>query len=265
MSETSKPAKRGHQLEDFLPFLIGIFIVGGWEIFCRVFKTPSYLFPKPSDITDSLMSNAGLFFMSTFTTLKVALLAFSVACVTGWLLAALMVQSKRLESIFMPYAILLQVTPIVAIAPFIIVMVHDTQWAMVICAGLVALFPILSNTVTGLKSVDPSLAALFSLYKADRKNTLFKLQLPSALPHILGGMRISGGLALIGAIVAEFVAGTGGQSSGLAYQILLSGYMLDMPRMFAALFLIALLGLGIYAALIQLTKSLLRREQFHHF
>jgi NitT/TauT family transport system permease protein len=264
MSDVSQNTNR-KRIDDLLPFMIGIFIVSGWEILSRIFKTPSYLLPKPSDIADALMGNAGLFLTSMAATLKVALLAFVMACVTGWLLAALIVQSRRLESIFMPYAILLQVTPIVAIAPLIIVMVHNTQLAMVICAGLVALFPIISNTVIGLKAVDPGLAALFVLYGADWKNRLFKLQLPSALPYILGGMRISGGLALIGAIVAEFVAGTGGSSSGLAYQILLSGYMLDLPRMFASLCLVALLGLGFYAALTRLSKRLLRREQFFHF
>ena len=155
---------------------------------------------------------------------------------------------------FFPYAVLLQVTPIVAIAPLIIILVKNTQVALTVCATVVALFPIISNTTLGLRSVDPGLVSLFRMNRAGRLQTLWRLRIPSALPYFFGGLRISSGLALIGAVVAEFVAGTGGRSSGLAYEILQSGFALDIPRMFAALFLITLAGVGLFAVMVGLSK-----------
>jgi NitT/TauT family transport system permease protein len=146
------------------------------------------------------------------------------------------------------------VTPVVAIAPLIIILVKNTQLALTICATVVALFPIISNTTLGLRSVDPGLANLFRMNRAGRLQTLFRLRIPSALPYFFGGLRISSGLALIGAVVAEFVAGTGGRSAGLAYEILQSGFQLDIPRMFAALFLITLAGVGLFTLMTGLSK-----------
>ena len=162
-------------------------------------------------------------------------------------------QSRAVEKSFFPYAVLLQVTPIVAIAPLIIILVKNTQVALTICATVVALFPIISNTTLGLRSVDPGLVNLF-MNRAGRLQTLFRLRIPSALPYVFGGPRISSGLALIGAVVAEFVAGTGGRSAGLAYEILQSGFQLDIPRMFAALFLITLAGVGLFTVMTGLSK-----------
>jgi NitT/TauT family transport system permease protein len=142
--------------------------------------------------------------------------------------------------------VLLQVTPIVAIAPLIIIWVKNPLAALVICATIVAIFPIISNTTLGLRSVDPGLADLFRLYGAGRWQTLTRLRVPSALPYFFAGLRVSGGLALIGAVVAEFVAGTGGTASGLAYQILQAGLQLNIPRLFAALLLITLAGVAIF-------------------
>jgi len=164
------------------------------------------------------------------------------------------VQSRAIEMSFFPYAVLLQVTPIVAIAPLIIILVKNTQVALTVCATVVALFPIISNTTLGLRSVDPGLVNLFRMSRAGRVQTLWRLRIPSALPYFFGGLRISSGLALIGAVVAEFVAGTGGRSAGLAYEILQSGFALDIPRMFAALFLIALAGVGLFTLMVGLSK-----------
>jgi NitT/TauT family transport system permease protein len=150
--------------------------------------------------------------------------------------------------------VLLQVTPIVSIAPLIIIWVQDTTASLVICATLVALFPIISNTTVGLRTLDPGLAAYFRLQQASRWQTLIRLRIPSALPYFLAGLRISGGLALIGAVVAEFVAGTGGTGTGLAYQILQSGYQLNIPRLFAALVLISLSGILVFASLAALSR-----------
>jgi NitT/TauT family transport system permease protein len=169
----------------------------------------------------------------------------------------LFVQSKFAEIGLFPYVVLLQVTPIVAIAPLIIILVKSTELSLVICATLVALFPIISNTVTGLRSVDPGLLSYFKMKRAGRFNTLVRLRIPSALPFFLAGLRISSGLSLIGAVVAEFVAGTGGRNAGLAYQILQSGFRLDIPLMFAALTLIAILGIIMFLLMSALTQAML--------
>jgi NitT/TauT family transport system permease protein len=177
-------------------------------------------------------------------------------------------QSRWLEKSLLPYAVVLQVTPVVAIAPLIIIWVGDIDLSLLICAWIVAFFPILSNTILGLNSADHNLVDLFQLYGASRWQTLWRLRLPAALPYFLAGLKISGGLALIGAVVAEFVAGTGGNASGLAYRILEAGYQLKIPRMFAALFLISASGVAIfivtsaisYFALRRWHESALRRE-----
>jgi NitT/TauT family transport system permease protein len=179
--------------------------------------------------------------------------------VLGVSLSVLFAQSKWVELSFFPYAVILQVTPIVAIAPLIIIWVNDVKLSLLICAWIVAFFPILSNTTLGLNSADHNLLNLFQLYKATRFQTLMNLRLPSALPYFLGGLKISGGLALIGAVVAEFVAGTGGSQSGLAYRILESGYQLRIPRMFAALFMISISGIVIFMCLSLLSHLTLRR------
>ena len=172
----------------------------------------------------------------------------------GVLISFVFVQSALLERALFPYAVLLQVTPIVSIAPLIIIWVKDTNLSMVLCASLVALFPIISNTTLGLKSVEPNLYSYFLLNRASRWQILMRLRIPSALPYFMGGLRISSGLALIGAVVAEFVAGTGGQGSGLAYQILQAGFQLKIPRMFAALLLISLTGVMLFAVMAWLSR-----------
>lgn len=191
---------------------------------------------------------------SLLVTVRITLEALAAAVAVGGLLAILFSLSRWIELSLFPYAIILQVTPIVAIAPLIIILVKNTQVALTICATVVALFPIISNTTLGLRSVDPGLVNLFRMNRAGRLQTLFRLRIPSALPYFFGGLRISSGLALIGAVVAEFVAGTGGRSAGLAYEILQSGFQLDIPRMFAALFLITLAGVGLFTVMTGLSK-----------
>ena len=175
----------------------------------------------------------------------------------GTLVAFLFVQSRAIEVSLLPYAIMLQVTPIVAVAPLIIILVKDTFWSLTICAVVIAIFPIISNTTIGLRSVDPGLLSYFRMNKASRTQILLRLRAPSALPFFLAGLRISTGLSLIGAVVAEFVAGTGGRSAGLAYEILQSSFQLDIPRMFAALFLITVTGVLLALAMAGLSRALL--------
>jgi NitT/TauT family transport system permease protein len=236
------------------PLLVGVVMVLLWEIACRVFHVPVFLFPKPSDIGRTLANDWPSLLRALGMTLRVAFQAFATAVIVGTLIAFVFVQSRAIERSFFPYAVLLQVTPIVAIAPLIIILVKNTQVALTLCATVVALFPIISNTTLGLRSVDPGLSSLFRMNRAGRLQTLLRLRIPSALPYFFGGLRISSGLALIGAVVAEFVAGTGGRSSGLAYEIMQAGFALDIPRMFAAMLLITLAGVGLFTLMVAISK-----------
>lgn len=270
---SSQPASpvQGSQLQRLLspdilaPIAVGILMLMLWEIGVRLTNTPPYILPGPILVVQTLVQEWDTLFPSLLITVKITLFAFVAAVVSGLLISVLFTQSKWIERSFFPYAVILQTTPIVAIAPLIILWVRQlvpgtasTFVSLVICAWLVAFFPILSNTTLGLNSADHNLINLFQLYRASRWQTLRYLRLPSALPYFLGGLRISGGLALIGAVVAEFVAGTGGTSSGLAYQILISSFNLQIPRMFAALLLTTVLGILIFVALTILSDRLLR-------
>ena len=241
------------------PVVMGIVMLVLWEAVVRVAKIPPYVLPGPILVARTLIDDWGMLAPALVVTLEITLEALAAAVIVGGLLAILFSLSRWVELSLFPYAIILQVTPIVAIAPLIIAWVDDVNVSLLICAWLVAFFPILSNTVLGLRSVDRNLLDLFELYGASRWRTLLDLRLPAALPYFLGGLRISGGLALIGAVVAEFVAGSGGRESGLAYRILESGYQLKIPRMFAALVLISAAGIAIYMLLSLVSHLLLRR------
>ncbi len=241
------------------PLILGLLLLGGWEAAVRIFGIAPYLLPGPVAIVRTLVTDWQTLAESWWITLSIALAALAAAVVLGVGLAVLFSASKWVERSFFPYAVILQVTPIVAIAPLIIVWVNDTRLSLLICAWIVAFFPILSNTTLGLNSADRNLVDLFKLYRASGWQRLVHLKLPAAMPYFLAGLKISGGLSLIGAVVAEFVAGTGGAASGLAYRILESGYQLKVPRMFAALALISLSGILLFLALSLLSHLVLRR------
>src|SRR5262252_1785826 len=241
-------AARAVALRYGAPVLVGALLLALWHLLVTAYDVPSYLVPSPVLIGRTLVRDWPLLSASLAFTLGITFAALAAAIVLGVATAFLLVQNRVVEASLFPYAVLLQVTPIVAIAPLIIIWVRDTRSALVLCATIVALFPIVSNTTLGLRSVDPGLLELFRLHRATRWQTLMRLRVPSALPYFFAGLRVSAGLALIGAVVAEFVAGTGGTVSGLAYQILLSGLQLNIPRLFAALFLIAATGIVLSAA-----------------
>jgi NitT/TauT family transport system permease protein len=241
-----------------LPVVIVSLLLLGWEALVRVNEIPHYILPAPSLVLQTLAKNWGNLAPSLWFTVELTLMALGAAVLGGVLIAMAFALSKWVEIALFPIAVVLQVTPIVAIAPLILIYVDSTTSALLICAWIVAFFPILSNTTVGLNSADHNLKDLFKLYRASRWQVLTRLLLPSALPYFLAGLRISGGLALIGAIVAEFVAGTGGSASGLAYRILEAGYQLQIPRMFAALVLVSTTGIAIFLALSLLTHLLLR-------
>ena len=232
---------------------------------CRFFAIPSYLVPAPSEIADDLSSpTRRRCCIRSLITLRVTFIALALSITIGTAIAFLFVQSPIIERSFFPYAVILQVTPIVAIAPLIIILVKNTQGALIICATIIAIFPIISNTTVGLRSIDAGHQDLFAINRASRLQNLIYLRIPSALPYFFAGLRISSGLALIGAVVAEFVAGTGGRSAGLAYEILQSGFQLDIPRMFAALFLITLAGIALFysrGGVVEARARLLARQR----
>ena len=248
--------ERGWRL--LAPVLIGTLFLALWEAVVRLRDIPPYILPAPSAVALSLWNDGPSLLGSLLVTLRITLAALAAAALIGGAIALLFSRSRILELSLFPYAVILQVTPIVAIAPLIIIWVQQPFLALLVCAWIVAFFPIVSNTTVGLNSADRNLLALFRLYGASPGQTLLYLRLPTALPYFLAGLRISGGLALIGAVVAEFVAGTGGAETGLAFRILEAGYRLAIPRLFAALFLLSLTGIVIYLLLDWLSRRVLR-------
>jgi NitT/TauT family transport system permease protein len=247
-----------HVWQIVAPIAVGILFLAAWQAVVRFDEIPPYILPAPSAVAMSLWTDGPSLIGSLMVTLRITLAALAAAVVLGGAIALLFARSRLLELSLFPYAVILQVTPIVAIAPLIIIWVRQPFLALLVCAWIVAFFPIVSNTTVGLNSADRNLLALFRLYGASPGQTLRYLRLPTALPYFLAGLRISGGLALIGAVVAEFVAGTGGAETGLAFRILEAGYRLAIPRLFAALFLLSLTGIVIYLLLDQLSRRLLR-------
>ncbi len=240
------------------PLIVGAALLALWEGVVRIENIPVYILPGPVAIAKALWTDGPSLLGSLLVTLRITLAALAAAAVLGGAIALLFSLSRLLEISLFPYAVILQVTPIVAIAPLIIIWVQQPFLALLVCAWIVAFFPIVSNTTIGLNSADRNLLALFRLYGASPAQTLRYLRLPTALPYFLAALRISGGLALIGAVVAEFVAGTGGAETGLAFRILEAGYRLAIPRLFAALFLLSMTGIAIYLVIDVLSRLALR-------
>jgi NitT/TauT family transport system permease protein len=242
-----------------LPALVFLIMVAVWDRIVVWNEIPHYILPGPGLVVETLIKDWAILFNALLVTLQITLMALAVAVIGGVGLAILFNQSRFAEMSFYPYAVILQVTPVVSIAPLIFIYVDNRTAGLLLCAWIVAFFPILANTTLGLNSTDHNLRDLFRIYGATRWQRLRFLRLPSALPYFLGGLRIAGGLSLIGAIVAEYVAGTAGIGSGLAFRILEAGYRLNIPRMFAALLLIAVCGVVIFAGLSFLSHMLLRK------
>jgi NitT/TauT family transport system permease protein len=241
-----------------LPILVLAFVIWVWHAAVEFFAIRPFVLPGPGLVVMTLIADGGLLWHSLLVTLGITLEAFLLAALGGIALAVAFNQWRAVEYSFYPYAVILQVTPIVAIAPLLLIYLPQPL-AVLACAWLVAFFPVLANTTLGLNSVDRNLLALFSLYRASRWQVLWKLKLPAALPQILGGLRIAGGLSLIGAVVAEISAGSAGAGSGLAYRIAEAGYRLNIPRMFAALLLLSAAGVAIFFVLSAISHLALRR------
>ena len=251
--------RRERVLRWAMPLGLIFLVLAIWEIGVWWNETPHYILPGPILVIQTLFTDWHTLYPSLLVTLKITFLALAIAIIGGVGLAVLFTLSKWVEFSLFPFAVIAQVTPIIAIAPLILIYVDSTYAALLICAWIVAFFPILSNTTLGLNSADHNLVNLFQLYGASRWQMLRYLRLPSAMPFFLGGLKIAGGLALIGAIVAEFAAGTAGTGSGLAYRILEASYRLNIPRMFASLILISISGILIFFAFTALSHLMLRK------
>ena len=233
-------------LRRVVPTLVLLVAIATWEAVVRINQIPHYILPAPSLVASTLVADFGSLWPSWWFSIKLTFYALGLAVAGGVLLAVLSATNKWVEMSVMPFAIVLQVTPIVAIAPLILIFVPSTTGALLICAFIVAFFPILSNTIIGLKSADSNLKDLFFLYRANQWQTLRHLLIPSATPYFIAGLKIAGGLSLIGAVVAEFTAGAAGRETGLASRILEASYRTEIPRMFAALVLVSLTGVLIF-------------------
>ncbi|ARQ10109.1 nitrate/sulfonate ABC transporter permease protein [Rhizobium etli] len=265
---TASARRRELALRVLTPLLVIACLVLVWYAYVRLSGVPPYILPGPAAVASTFVTDWGTLAPALWVTTKITLISLMLALVGGVGFAIFLVQSRWIELAFYPLAVILQVTPIVAISPLILIYAPSTQVALLICAFLVAFFPILSNMVQGLKSVDHNLINLFELYGASRWQTLLFLKLPAAQPYFMTGLRIGGGLALIAAVVAEFAAGSAGAGSGLAFRLLEAQYRLNIPRLFAALLMLSLLGVAIFAvtsfiswlALHRWHESILKRE-----
>ncbi len=242
-----------------LPAMIMLLALVAWDRICVWNQIPVYILPRPLVVFSTIFSDRAILFPALLFTLKITFFSLALAVIGGVGLAVLFAQSRLIEMSFFPFAVILQVTPIVAIFPLINIYVDNQTTKLLLCAWIVAFFPILSNTTLGLNSADRNLVDYFRLNGASRWQTLRYLRLPSAMPYFLGGLKIAGGLSLIGAVVAEFVAGASGQQSGLASRIIEAGYRLNAPRLFAALILISLTGVVIFLVLSLVSHLILRR------
>jgi len=256
------PARRRELIEQvlriLLPLVVLAIVVLAWDLVVRIEQIPPYQLPGPGLVLATLWEDRALLLESLLVTLTTTFEGFLLALAGGITLAVLFNLSRLIEYSLYPYAVILQVTPVLAIAPLLLVYLEPPA-AVLTCAWIVAFFPVLANTTLGLASVDRNLVDLFRLYGASRLQILFELKLPAAMPYILGGMRIAGGLSLVGAVVAELAAGTAGAGSGLAYRIAESAYRLRIPRLFAALLLLSAAGIVIFFALSLLSYLILRR------
>ncbi|WP_064686064.1 ABC transporter permease [Rhizobium bangladeshense] len=246
-ADASSARRRDLALRIAVPLLVIALLILIWYAYVKLSGVPPYILPGPAAVGNAFVTDWATLVPAFWVTTKITFLSLMLALVGGVGFAIFLVQSRWIELAFYPLAVILQVTPIVAISPLILIYAPSTQVALLICAFLVAFFPILSNMVQGLKSVDHNLINLFELYGASRWQTLLYLKLPAAQPYFMTGLRIGGGLALIAAVVAEFAAGSAGAGSGLAFRLLEAQYRLNIPRLFAALLMLSLLGVAIFA------------------
>ncbi|MGI8396858.1 ABC transporter permease [Agrobacterium deltaense] len=235
-----------------------LIIVACWSVFVKVANVPPYILPAPKAVITALVKDWSVLGPALWVTTQTTFSALLLAVIGGGCAAIVIAQSRWIESLVAPLTVFLQVTPVVAVAPLILIYAPNQQIAQLECAFLVTFFPIMVNTLQGLKSTDRDLADTVRIYTASKWKMLVLLQFPSALPSFFAGLKIAGGLALVGAVVAEFAAGSAGTNSGLAFRLLEAQFRLNTPRLFAALLLLALLGATIFILITALDRVVLR-------
>jgi len=241
------------------PAIALLLVLGAWEAYCRIAGVPAYILPAPSRVLATVVTDWPVLGPALWVTLRIALGALAAAVLGGGLLAILFAEARWAERTLYPYAVVIQVTPVIAIAPLLVIYIQSTAVVLLVSAFVVAFFPVLSNTAQGLKSVDPGLDDLFTLYRASRRQRLLRLKIPGALPYFAAGLRIAGGLSLIGAVVAEFAAGSAGAGAGLAFRMLEASRRLNAPRLFAALLLLVLAGVAFFLVTGLIARLMLAR------
>ena len=247
-------------LDGAAPFLFIMILLVAWETSCRLLAVPIYFLPPPSAVARSMVADAPILLASAWNTLAMALKALAVASILACSVALILALNETFERAVRPLAVALQVTPVIAIAPQVVIWagLDHPERAIIALAVIVAFFPIFSGAITGLKSTDPDLERLLNLYEATRFQRLWRLRIPSSIPFVIEGHKVAGGLAVIGTVVAEFVAGSGG-AQGLAWRILESSNRLQTARTFAAVVVLAVMAALLHSALRHLEQIILRR------
>lgn len=243
----------------FPPVLVAVIFLFGWAILAAtLYADKSFLLPGPSAVANAFSADSELIISATLITLREALSGYLCAIVLGILSAAIMSQSRLLERSFYPYAILLQTVPVVAIAPLIVLWFGYGETSVIIISLIISLFPIINNTLLGLRSTSKTLVELFEMHRAPRLTSFIKLRLPAAIPNIIAGLRISAGLSVIGAIVGEFLIGSGSSTGGLGVQIIFAQGRMATASLFALVICATSLGFLLFAAVTLLGRLLLR-------
>ncbi len=243
-----------------LPVAGFIAIVGIWQLSIGLAHVASYIIPRPTDVVHAILNAPGLLWSGVLTTAAAAVTGLALAVVIGIAGAIFLASSPVLERSLFPYAIVLQTTPVIAVAPIVVIWFGANIQSIVVIVFLISFFPMLSNTLVGLSSTDPDMRGLFRLYKASRTKTMLKLRVPGALPYMAAGLKIAGGLSVIGAIVAEYVAGVGGGQGGLGYVIAVSAGQLNTPYLVAAALAGSLLGLIFFGVIALISKVVNARQ-----
>lgn len=243
----------------FPPVAALVVLLALWEGLVRALGVPAFLLPPPSAVIASGVRDARELAASAWVTAEAALMGFGLSALAGVLVAVVLSSSRLLERALYPYTLFLQTVPIVAVAPLLVLWFGPGQRAVAASAFIVSVFPVIANTLSGVRSVEPALRDMFRLYGARRIATLVKLELPGALPHIFTGLRIASGLAVIGAIVGEFVAGFSEGTAGLGILVLAAYRQLRTDLMFAAVLCAAGLGIVLFGTVSLAGTRLLRR------
>jgi NitT/TauT family transport system permease protein len=230
------------------PLCAALALLALWELWVHWADPPRYMFCAPSEVWRGAMARAGELGMATWNTTIAVAWGFALSAVVGVAAAVILSSNRLVERAFYPFTVILQTVPLVAIAPMLVIWLDAGLRAVAVCAFIVSLFPVITNTLAGIRSIPSPQVELFWLYGARPWARLFKLQLPGAIPSIMAGLRIAAGLSVIGAVVGEFVAGELGAERGLGIVVVEAAKRGEPPMLFSAVALASLLGIAMVGA-----------------